>query len=143
MNRDLEEQLNEMGPAYRAVVDRLLGETAAPRAEVRHRGVPGWAYLAAASLLLLVGLGVLFQTTPTIPTAQTFQTPQTFQTSSCGAREYRMSIDEMIATQNPDGGWRNDFLTRHNAEALKACSTPEARIAYKRAMRNLRLKGAL
>ena len=54
-----------------------------------------------------------------------------------------MGISEMIATQNPDGSWKNDFLTRRNAAALKACGDPAARIAYKKAARNLRLRGIL
>ena len=47
----------------------------------------------------------------------------------------------MIATQNPDGSWQNDFLTRRNAAALKVCGDPAAQIAYKKAMRNLRARG--
>ena len=54
-----------------------------------------------------------------------------------------MGIPEMIATQNPDGSWKNDFLTRRNAAALRICSDPAAQIAYKKAMRNLRLRGIL
>ena len=49
----------------------------------------------------------------------------------------------MIATQNPDGSWKNDFLTRRNAAALRASSDPAAQIAYKKAMRNLRTRGIL
>ena len=54
-----------------------------------------------------------------------------------------MGISEMIATQNPDGSWKNDFLTRRNAAALKSCDDPVAQIAYKKAARNLRLRGIL
>ena len=54
-----------------------------------------------------------------------------------------MTVDEMIATQNPDGSWKNDFLTRRNAAALKGASGPAAAIAYKKAMRNLRTRGVL
>ena len=49
----------------------------------------------------------------------------------------------MIATQNADGSWKNDFLTRRNADALKGCADPAAQIAYKKAMRNLRAHGVL
>ena len=54
-----------------------------------------------------------------------------------------MDVLEMIATQNPDGSWKNDFLTRRNAAALRICSDPAAQIAYKKAVRNLRLRGIL
>ena len=65
-------------------------------------------------------------------------------------REYRLalvadeaSIGEIIRTQNADGSWNNDFLTKRNAAALKSCTVADARIAYKKAMRNLRLRGVL
>ena len=54
-----------------------------------------------------------------------------------------MDVPEMIATQNPDGSWKNDFLTRRNAATLKLCSDPAAQSAYKKAARNLRLRGIL
>ena len=54
-----------------------------------------------------------------------------------------MGISEMIATQNPDGSWKNDFLTRRNAAALRVCDDPAARIAYKKALRYLNFKGLL
>ena len=144
MNRDLEEQLNEMGPAYRAVALRLR---AAWEVESRCRSSGSsqfsrssgtstagkLAYLVAASLLVVLGLSVVF-----------FQTSQTFQTSCVrGPREYRASVSEMIATQNPDGSWQNDFLTRRNAEALKLCGDPAAQVAYRKAVRNLRVRGVL
>ncbi len=89
--------------------------------------------MIAASLLVILGLGVFFQPSH----------PLTFSPSHLPPHEYRASVDEMIATQNPDGSWKNDFLTRRNAEALRFCGTPAARIAYKKAVRNLRAKGVL
>lgn len=115
MNDDLEATLDELGPAYRAVVKRL-------RAKPRPNLLP---YLLAASVLLV------------------FCLPLFVPTSSQPARvphDYAMSVDEMIASQNADGSWANDFLTRHNAEALRQSADPAAQIAYKKAMRNLRLK---
>ena len=141
MNRDLEEQLNEMGPEYRAVALRLRAarEVESPcRSSQSSRSsgtsmVRKAAYLVAASLLVFVGLSVVF-----------FRTSQTFQTSCIRApREYRASVSEMIATQNPDGSWQNDFLTRRNADALKLCGDPAAQVAYKKAVRNLRVRGVL
>ena len=141
MNRDLDEQLEEMGPEYRAVVTRLRrAETAPPRETTLLRGgsvsLPhDRRWFVAASLILVVGLGVAF-----------FQTskPLNLQTlPRRGAHEYQMDIPEMIATQNPDGSWKNDFLTRRNAAALKSCDDLAARIAYKKAVRNLRARGVL
>ena len=134
MSRDLDEQLKEMGPEYRAVVARLRAAREATQG-IRDQGsgIRGW--LVAASLLVIVGLGVFFAT----PQPRNFATPQ----HPHGAPEYRASVPEMIATQNPDGSWKNDFLTRRNAAALKVCSDPAAQIAYKKAMRNLRTRGVL
>ena len=150
MSKDLEEQLDEMGPEYRAVVMRLCrAETAPPQEGKKVSGggsvsLPhGRRWLVAASLILLVGLGVFFQTSRTSRTSRTFRTSRTSRTSSRGAHEYQMDVPEMIATQNPDGSWKNDFLTRRNAAALKLCSDPAAQIAYKKAARNLRLRGVL
>ena len=132
MSRDLEEQLDEMGPVYRAVVARLRAAQSAGMRDEGRRVMKRW--LIAASLTVVVGLGVFFQT---------FQTSQTSQTFPYGAHEYQMDVAEMIATQNPDGSWQNDFLTRRNAAALRGMSDPAALIAYKKAMRNLRARGVL
>ena len=142
MSRDLDEQLNEMGPEYRAVVARLrAAETAEGlRRETRdlRRGFMSQvfglkSYLTAASLLVILGLGVFFSTPQPL-------NPSTSQLTY-GAHEYQMGIPEMIATQNPDGSWKNDFLTRRNAAALKGSSNPAAQVAYKKAMRYLHAKG--
>ena len=145
MNRDLDEQLNEMGPEYRAVVARLRASGGAEdfRRETRdgRRGFMSEvfrlkSYLTAASLLVLVGLSVLFLRT----------SDARLETRAAGAacpREYAMTVDEMIATQNADGSWKNDFLTRRNAAALKVCGSPAAQVAYKKALRNLRVRGIL
>ena len=133
MSRDLEEQLFEMGPEYRAVVLRLRAAREAQGVRDQGSGIRGW--LVAASLLPLVGLGVFFATSR----PRDLVTPQ----PAYGAHEYQMDVPEMIATQNPDGSWKNDFLTRRNAAALKVCGDPAAQIAYKKAVRNLRLRGIL
>ena len=133
MSGDLEEQLAEMGPEYRAVVLRLRAAREAQGIRDQGSGIRGW--LVAASLFLLVGLGIFFATSR----------PRNFVTSqpAYGAHEYQMDVLEMIATQNPDGSWKNDFLTRRNAAALKVCGDPAAQIAYRKAVRNLRLRGIL
>ena len=145
MSRDLEEQLSEMGPEYRAVVLRLRGAREAEdfrreTLDVRRRGFVSKvfrlrSYLTAASLLVVAGLGVFFLG------RQDFR--RETEDVSFAPLEYRASVDEMIATQNPDGSWKNDFLTRRNAAALKVCGDPDAQIAYKKAVRNLRLRGIL
>ena len=137
MSRDLEEQLDEMGPEYRAVVMRLrAGHEAADVLNVfRPRPKVLRPVLAAASLLVIVGFGVFFLG------LQDFR--HETKDVRFAPREYRADVSEMIATQNPDGGWKNDFLTRRNAAALKLCSDPAAQIAYKKAARNLRLRGIL
>ena len=134
MSRDLEEQLDEMGPEYRVVALRLRAAREAAQGNGdQGSGIRGW--LVAASLLAILGLGVFFATSQ----------PRNFATSRhpYGAPEYRASVSEMIATQNPDGSWKNDFLTRRNAAALKVCGDPAAQVAYKKAMRNLRSRGVL
>ena len=146
MNRDLEEQLNEMGPAYRAVALRLCAAREARedlRRETLDVGRRGFtskvfrprSYLTAASLLVVLGFGIFFLR------PLDFR-PKT-QDVGFGPREYRASVSEMIATQNPDGSWQNDFLTRRNAEALKLCGDPAAQVAYRKAVRNLRVRGVL
>lgn len=140
MNRDLEETLNELGPDYRAVVARLrAGREAASgsRSSGDSRSSSRAAYLVAASLLVLIGLTVVH-----LSQSQSQTTNHKPQTPSC-PREYRATVAEMIATQNPDGSWQNDFLTRRNAAALKVCGDLAAQIAYKKAMRNLRARGVL
>ena len=134
MNKDLEKQLKEMGPEYRAVVMRLRAAREAQRNRDQGTGIRGW--LVAASLLVVLGLSaILIQSND--------RTIEQSNSSPFGAREYRASVSEMIATQNPDGSWKNDFLTRRNAAALKVCGDPAAQIAYKKAMRNLRTRGVL
>jgi len=139
MNADLEEHLKELGPDCQSVVARLRAartvepRIAGQRSEVRGQRV---AWLAAASLLIALGLSVLFLDTR--PSTFNLQ-PSTLP--SYGAREYHLSVNEMIATQQPDGGWQNDFLTRRNAEILARSEGAQARTAYKKAIRNLRSKG--
>ena len=140
MNRDLEETLNELGPDYCAVVARLrAGREAASgsRRSGDSRSSRRAAYLVAASLLVLIGLTVVH-----LSQSQSQTTNHKPQTPSC-PREYRATVAEMIATQNPDGSWQNDFLTRRNAAALKDSDNLAAQIAYKKAMRNLRTRGVL
>ena len=133
MNADLDETLNEMGPEYRALVARLRAAQGAGEDVSKALGLR--SYLTAASILVLLGLGVVF----------TGREDFRRETEDGGRvpREYRASVSEMIATQNPDGSWTSDFLTRRNAARLQSCGDPSARIAYKKAVRYLNSKGLL
>ena len=141
MTKDLEETLAGMGPAYRAVVDRLInGAEAAPRPGRRALAFPPRRQ-AFSRLPLRAAAALLFLRREFRPAAA--PTPG-------AAREYRLAdtpgieaVEEMIRTQNADGSWQNDFLTRRNAAALAHSELVEARVAYKKAMRNLRVRGLL
>ena len=147
MTKDLDETLRELGPAYRATVGRLVGGaqiSSRPRRRSRDR-VGGW--LVAASLLACVCLGYgLHRHAADACTSDDMQPVD----ASDGSNAYRLaqvrddrSLREIVRTQNADGSWENDFLTRRNAEALGECSSPEAVVARKKALRNLRLRGLL
>lgn len=146
MTGDLEETLRELGPGYREVVGRLLdaretpGRFRRPACGDRPRWLvgdrPRW--LSAAAVAVVVGFVAVFALAPS---------RQTEPAVAVGG-EYRLAlvadgaaIRELIRTQNADGSWKTDFLTKRNAAALKGCDTAEARIAYKKAMRNLRIRG--
>ena len=137
MNADLELELQEH-PELRPVADRLRAgrELVAERTIPARRPFPAARVyrvagsLAAASLLAAVGLFVWLRPAPS---------RQTVWRGAYGAREYRLTAEEMVATQNPDGSWQNDFLTQRNAALMR--HVPAAAIAYKRAVRYLRSKG--
>ena len=141
MTEDLANTLRELGPGYHEVVDRLFAARETP-------GRFRWllfanrrtCWLVAASLVAVAGVFAVFA-----PAMSRGPKP----TVAFGG-EYRLAlaadaaaIGEIIRTQNADGSWKNDFLTKRNAAALKSCATADARIAYKKAMRNLRIRGAL
>ena len=152
MTKDLDETLRELGDEYRPVIDRLLAAYTPPQRPLaaqpatpsvgRTASAVAWgvALLAAASLMAFLGFGLVFRdAAPTKVYAVRV---------SDAAREYQLAVirddkavQEMIRTQRADGGWGSDFLTRQNAEALRFCSGEEAQVAYRRAARNLRLRG--
>lgn len=159
MTKDLEETLAELGPAYRAVVDRLVSsEPAADVTRVGRRGGSVWcrwpwgrtaSVRVAASLAVCAGIvGVFFACAGRRAPVDEAKVYTVHLTTA--ARAYRLAqirddaaVQEMIRTQNPDGSWENDFLTKRNAEVLRTCSGAAAQIAFKKAQRNLRLRGAL
>ena len=143
MNEDLERQLSEMGPEYRAVARRVVDAFAAPPRKARTalwtpRLSAGLA--AAAAVALALGIGAMFR-------GESPSKTYTVRVTDAGA-EYLLAhmrgdeaVKEMIRTQRPDGGWGSDFLTRQNAAALRRCESPEAQVAYRKAARNLRVRG--
>ena len=156
MSRDLERQLEEMGPAYRTVVARLRAardvEPGGQRTkDSRQRPLSAvfcpLSYLVAASLLVLLGLGVvLFQTikqsnnSPSLYTVRVTDAQTEYTHAELRGDEL---VKEIIRTQNPDGSWKDDALTRRNAEVLRTCRSDEAQAAYRKAIDNLRARGLL
>ena len=152
MNADLEAQLREMGGEYRAVVARLSSAYCPAERETSHqvrfirRFGSSAGYLVAASLLAVLGFGAfrLFNSSPSHSTIRRFEHSEISSTEYALASLHTdAAVREMIRTQNADGSWKNDFLTRQNAAALRLCDSAAARIAYKKAMRNLRVRGLL
>ena len=156
MSRDLERQLEEMGPAYRTVVARLRAarevEPGGQRTkDSRQRPLSAvfcpLSYLVAASLLVLLGLGVvLFQTikqsnnSPSLYTVRVTDAQTEYTRAELRGDEL---VKELIRTQKPDGSWKDDALTRRNAEVLRTCGSEEAQAAYRKAIDNLRSRGLL
>ena len=152
MTKDLEDTLRELGCEYCSVIDRLrmayaqdpvCGDVCADSALPCHRAAPRWriSLLWAASVAaLLLGAVAVF--------CGRSESEKVYAVRAAdAAHEYCLAIvrddkavQEMIRTQRPDGGWANDFLTRQNAAALRLCPDEKAQIAYRRAMRNLRLR---
>lgn len=142
MNADLEAQLEEMGPEYRAVVSRLRSaRTVSPRApglkrmDMDERG--GFArklgYLLAASLFLAICFALFLERRPVARELGTVYTIAYAPTEE--------ALEAIVASQRADGSWANDFLTCQNAAALRVGQGESARIAYKRAVRYLKSKG--
>ena len=140
MTDDLENTLRELGPGYREVADRLFAAREMPGRFHRIAFAARPCWLVAASVAAIAGFAALFVLAPSRQSAS----------PSAAGGEYRLalaadgaSLREMIRTQNADGSWKTDFLTKRNAAALKGGETAEARVAYKKAMRNLRMRGML
>lgn len=134
MNKDLQATLDELGPEYHRLVREMRAPFEPERAGARR--IPVWkiGYLAAALLLVVLGLVAIFcpvhtasRPAPHIYTIAYADTPD--------------SLQAIVAAQRADGSWENDFLTRQNAAALQNDTDPKARIAYLRAVRYLRKKG--
>jgi len=158
MTKDLEETLAELGPGYREVVDRVVGayrpieakgeqRSSCPSAvqpstsDLQPSGKRGTlagksaAYLVAASLLVLLGLGVFFRE----PAVRDTSELRTVYTAAYAPNE--TALASIVASQRPDGSWANDFLTRQNAAALRHAQDAAMHVAYKKAVRYLKSRG--
>ena len=165
MNADLERQLSEMGPEYRAVAERLTraatvepssvpGASRSVRRWAESIGIIGgedgptavwiaWCPLrtAAAVAAVLLGVTAVFVLHHQRVAASAFAANVTpaqvpYTLAYVAGRE---AVDDILDGQRADGSWANDFLTRQNAAALR--DVPTARTAYKRAVRYLKSKG--
>ena len=146
MTEDLENTLAELDAGCRAAAERLIAAREIPPR--RRVLAPGFRaeWLVAASLVAALGIAVLYAARPSsgrgaYPSAAP---------AVCPGNEYLLAqtggddaIREIIRTQGADGGWKTDFLTKRNAAALEGCGRREARVAYRKAMRYLRVHGAL
>jgi hypothetical protein len=144
MSEDLDRTLNELGGEYVSVVARLktLREVEpAGRAHARKRK---WLFrigsAIAASLIIAVALAVFFKEPEATynhasQSSANFQMPYMLAFSASD----KNVLEEIKRTQNPDGSWMNDSLTRQNAAALKKFDGKS--IACRKAARYLRFKG--
>lgn len=144
MSEDLDRTLNELGGEYVSVVARLktlrevepIGKTYARKRKWLFRT----ASAVAASLIIAAALAVFFKD----PEASHSHASQS---SANSQMPYMLAfnasdksvLEEIKRTQNPDGSWMNDSLTRQNAAVLKKFDGKS--IACRKAARYLRLKG--
>lgn len=150
MSRDLDEQLEELGAPYRAVVDRLTSayRPMAPALAIAPARWRRARHLVAAGVVAAFGLVAVWLAGAQVGGAASRSAAGGVHVVS--SAEYSLAylrtdaaVREMIRTQRPDGSWKNDFLTRQNAAALRLCDSHEAQVAYRKAMRNLRTRGLL
>jgi hypothetical protein len=142
MNADLDRHLDELGPEYRRIVERLVASRAACEAKRRRTiRLKSFALASAAAVALFLAVGVVCRGPSAAEKVYTVR-------ASDAASEYLIAharndeaVKELVRTQRADGGWGSDFLTRQNTLALSRASSPEARLAYRKALRNMRLKG--
>jgi len=130
MNTDLENTLAGLGADYFAMVERLKAPfEEKPRAR---RSSPVW--LMAASLLV-AALAAVAVLRPWPAAMGRRAAPGEYMKAYRGADV----VEELLSTQNPDGSWQSDYLTRQNAAALK--DVANASVAYRKALRYLRSRG--
>ena len=133
MTKDLEETLEELGPEYRAVVGRVLASRRPLVSRPRYLRFPRTA-LAAACAAAVLSFGVWMHLAGAASNADR---PCTIYTVAYS----KDRLPALVDSQNPDGSWENDFVTRQNAAALAEASGEAENLAYRKAVRYMRLKG--
>ena len=131
MTKDLEATLSEMDGAHRRMVRRMQSAFAPAPLRYASRAV-----LSAAALMLVASLWAVFA----LWEGGVSPSPHlsAFRLADDGGEE---AIGEIIRTQNADGSWQTDFLTRQNARVLAGIRSGAASLAYRKAVRNLRARG--
>ncbi len=137
MSRDLEETLDELGPEYREVVAWLKTSRAPRRPRIVRKlrfSRAAVSSLAAASASIALAFFALFRSE-----GGRCRAPVEYTAAFGGPG----SVEELVKTQNPDGSWSSDFLTRQNAAALGRAAFHRGRtgIAYRKAMRYMKMNG--
>ena len=144
MSEDLDRTLSELGGEYISVVARLktLHEVEpAGRMRTSPRKRTFWlASMIAASLAVAVLSAVLLKRAEDSGdlASQSFASSRLPYMLAFSASDKNV-LDEIKRTQNPDGSWMNDSLTRQNAAVLKKFD--EKSLACRKAVRYLRFKG--
>ena len=134
MTKDLEETLSTLDGAHREMVVRMKSCFApAPAFAVRRRPSSG-ALAAAMAAVAACGIvaALWWSQSPAEPHLSAFRL------ASVGNAE---AVAEILRTQNADGSWQTDFLTRQNARLLASVDSADAALARRRALRNLRARG--
>ncbi|MBO5643128.1 MAG: hypothetical protein J6S51_03885 [Kiritimatiellae bacterium] len=137
MTKDLEMTLMELGPEYSSVVNRLIkGKINVPKKRRFGFEFIGSKILIAASVALALAIA-------SVCLSYYSSSDNLFNTAP---RAYKLAFipsarTEIVSTQHEDGGWGSDFITRQNAAALEGSEIESERIAYRKAVRYLRLKG--
>lgn len=145
MTEDFKETLDELGPEYIQVVDKLkkLGEIEPKNGRFfvkRSVFFKRIGVLLAASLTLVIAMTFYF-------VKSNWDKKGIAEIDISASKPYFLafnltderSIEEIKRTQKPDGSWNNDLLTRQNATALM--KVDKSSLAYRKAMRYLRSKG--
>lgn len=145
MSEDLEKTLDELGPGFGDVVARLRNaKEVEPRSSFTVRARPYWRHAAgllAASLFfcfVLVAL-LISDDEPSEPACADGISPSNGIYSLAFNATRGNAIEEIKRTQNADGSWANNYLTRQNAAALKKADATS--VAYRKAARYLRAHG--
>ena len=136
MSEDLEETLAELGPEYRALVGRMRSAFPEERFAAPSRRLSPFRRLAPAAVLaasLAVAIALYSVFSGGVIRSRGVWRDYLLAYGGAGA------VDEIVRTQGADGSWKNDFITRQNAAALKGVAGAET--AYLRALRYLRAKG--